>query len=183
MKPPQQQQQSPAMYDFVLALSRLQDKIQSLSALKQQSSAPATRLGASWSFLRATKGNVLLLLTFYSMSTASIMGCGMAERRLQVGVCLCVCWCRSKGHAAHEGLCGGLAAVHMMMGLGLGQRAWSCLEWNASALDKQASCCVCDKALVCVFKGAVGHAIVDQEGCVCLVLFLMHAERQVAGGQ
>jgi hypothetical protein len=43
--------------------------------------APA---GVAWSFLKANRGNVLLLITFYSMSTAGVIGSAMARHRLQV---------------------------------------------------------------------------------------------------
>jgi hypothetical protein len=110
-------------YDFATAISRLQDKIQQLSARQQQSSTPGTRLGegvwvaqrhagahtphsaghalcahthpcmhtgAGLAYLRANKGAALLLLTLYSMTTASVAGAVMAEQRLKVrSVCVC----------------------------------------------------------------------------------------------
>lgn len=78
--------QQPLLYDFLSALTRLQEGIQELSAAKQQAAAPVSRLGATWAFLKHNRGNVLLLLTFYSMSTASVAGSIMSEHRLQVGV-------------------------------------------------------------------------------------------------
>lgn len=76
---PQQQQ-----YDFITAISRLQEKIQQLSATKAAAAGPSSKLGVAWAFAKQNRGNVLLLLTFYSMSTASVVGSIMAQHRLQV---------------------------------------------------------------------------------------------------
>ncbi len=71
-------------YDYVTAIQRVQNRIQELSSERDQYRQSPSLLRNSVRYWRSNWSNILVLLSLYSMTTATVMSVFFSERQKQV---------------------------------------------------------------------------------------------------